>query len=82
MKNEIKTSEPVQPGNFTGVMPEFGRTADLQRHSGIRRGTAYNLLLDGKCERVIAEVESAAKEGRIRTTPAQYSEQIWKEFAP
>ena len=36
----------------------------------------------GKCERVIAEVESAAKERRIKTTPAQYAEQIWKEFAP
>ena len=36
----------------------------------------------GKCERVIAEVESAAKEIRIKTTPAQYAEQIWKEFAP
>jgi hypothetical protein len=36
----------------------------------------------GKCERVIAEVESAAREGRIKTTPARYAEQIWKEFAP
>jgi hypothetical protein len=35
----------------------------------------------GKCERVIAEVESAAREGRIKTTPARYAEQIWKEFA-
>ena len=34
----------------------------------------------GKCERVIAEVESAARESRIKTTPAQYAEQIWKEF--
>ena len=36
----------------------------------------------GKSERVIAEVESALKESRIKTTPAQYAEQIWKEFAP
>lgn len=34
-----------------------------------------------KAERVIAEVESASREGRINTTPAQYGEQIWKEFA-
>lgn len=34
----------------------------------------------GKCERVIAEVENAAKEKRIHTTPAQYAEEIWKEF--
>jgi hypothetical protein len=36
----------------------------------------------GKSERVTAEVESALKESRINTTPAQYAEQIWKEFAP
>lgn len=36
----------------------------------------------GKCERVIAEVESAVRESRIQTTHAQYAEQIWKEFAP
>ena len=35
-----------------------------------------------KCERVIAEVESAAREERIRKSPARYAEQIWKEFAP
>jgi hypothetical protein len=33
-----------------------------------------------KCERVIAEVESAAKENRIKTTAARYAEQTWKEF--
>lgn len=36
----------------------------------------------GKSERVIAEVESAAKEHRIKTTAARYAEKIWKEFAP
>jgi hypothetical protein len=38
--------------------------------------------MPGKCERVIAEVESAMKEDTIKTTPGQYAEQIWKEFAP
>jgi uncharacterized protein YdaU (DUF1376 family) len=33
-----------------------------------------------KSERVVAEVENAIKEQRISTTPAQYAEQIWKEF--
>ncbi len=36
----------------------------------------------GKSKRVIAEVESALKESRVKTTPAQYAEQMWKEFAP
>ena len=33
-----------------------------------------------KSERVIAELLSAIKERRIKTTPAQYAEEIWKEF--
>lgn len=33
-----------------------------------------------KSERVISELESAIKESRIKTTPAQYAEQTWKEF--
>ena len=33
-----------------------------------------------KSERVIAEVESAIKESRIKTTPARFAEQTWKEF--
>ncbi len=37
--------------------------------------------LTGKCERVIADVESSVKENRIKTTPARYAEQTWKEFA-
>lgn len=35
---------------------------------------------ENKAMRVVAEVENAAKEGRIDSTPAQYAEQIWKEF--
>lgn len=34
----------------------------------------------GKCARVIAEVESAQREKRIKQTVAQYAESIWKEF--
>ena len=34
-----------------------------------------------KAERVVAEVEQASRETRINTTPAQYAEQVWKEFA-
>ena len=34
----------------------------------------------GKAGRVISELLNASKEGRIITTPAQYAEQMWKEF--
>lgn len=47
-KPKETTAEPVQTGKFTGLSPEFGRTADVTRHFGIKRGTAYNLLRDGK----------------------------------
>ena len=33
-----------------------------------------------RSERVISEIENAVKELRIKTTPARYAEQIWKEF--
>jgi hypothetical protein len=33
-----------------------------------------------KCDRVIAEVESGVKEGRIQTTPARFAEDTWKRF--
>ena len=51
-----KTTAPVQPGNTTGVMPEFGRTADVQRLFGLKRGTAYNLLADGKVRGCVLRV--------------------------
>ena len=35
--------EPVQPGDFQNVVPEFGRTRDVERHFGLKRGTLYNL---------------------------------------
>ncbi len=34
-----------------------------------------------KTQRVFAEVKSAITENRIETTPAQFAEQCWKEFA-
>lgn len=55
-RTKITTTEPVQPGNFTSTTPEFGRTADLQKTFGLRRGTAYNLLLDGKIKGVLLRV--------------------------
>ena len=42
------TTGPVQPGNFTGSVPEFGRTDDVAVHFGIKRGSLYGLLALGK----------------------------------
>jgi hypothetical protein len=52
----MTTIEKVEPGNFAGVVPEFGRTADVQRLFGLKRGTLYNLLQDGKVRGVILRV--------------------------
>lgn len=50
------TTAPVQAGDFNHVLPEFGRVADITRHFGIKRGTAYNLLTDGKIKGVLLRV--------------------------
>lgn len=57
LKHSSQTAtEPVQPGNFNNVLPEFGRVADVTRQFGIKRGTAYNLLSDGKIKGVLLRV--------------------------
>jgi hypothetical protein len=54
MTTKTLTTEPVQSGNFTGTIPEFGRVADVARHFGIKRGTLYNR--DGKIRGVLLRV--------------------------
>ena len=53
------TTQPIQVGNFDGLLPEFGRTEDVQRHFGIKKGTLYNLhkqrKVRGKFLRVTGE---------------------------
>jgi hypothetical protein len=51
------TTDPVQPGECTGVQPEFGRCADVQRIYGLRRGSLYNLHRRGKIKGVLLRVE-------------------------
>ena len=52
-----KTTAPVERGDFTAWVPEFGRTVDLQKCFGIRRGTAYALLKLGKIRGVLLRVQ-------------------------
>ena len=86
-KGEQALVKPVQKGSGVKLDP-------LQKELATRMEATLNgqwvndagkwmLRIVGatrKAERVIAEVESAAKEKRIKTTPAQYAESIWKEF--
>lgn len=50
------TLEPVQGGDFDSRTQEFGRCQDLQRLFGLKRGSAYNLLNDGKIKGVLLRV--------------------------
>ena len=38
------TSIPIHAGDFSDVTPEFGRTQDVERVFGIKKGTLYNLF--------------------------------------
>lgn len=50
------TTQPIQSGNTAGVLPEFGRTADVQRLFGLKRGTLYGLHRQGKIKGVLLRV--------------------------
>jgi hypothetical protein len=46
------TTAPVALGSNTDVLPEFGRWQDVQYHFGIKRGTLYALLAEGKIKSI------------------------------
>jgi hypothetical protein len=50
------TTEPItlaNTSNATNTLPEFGRWQDVQRLFGIKRGTLYNLINEGKVKSVL-----------------------------
>jgi hypothetical protein len=51
-----KTTAPVRAGDCSGAAPEFGRIPDVTRLFGLRRGTIYNLLQDGKIKGALLRV--------------------------
>lgn len=48
--NRVFTAQPVQTGNPADYRQEWGRTPDVERVFGIKRGTLYNLYADGKID--------------------------------
>lgn len=92
----VQRTGGVKPGAMTpeGIRAAKGPFTEAQRHiaESFERNLSGQWLNDAgkwilrirgataKCERVAAEVEGAIREKRIKTTPAQYAEQIWKEF--
>jgi hypothetical protein len=53
---ETLTTKPVQAGSTDGAIPEFGRTNDVQRLYGIKRGTLYTLSRQGKVRSCLLRV--------------------------
>jgi len=49
------TTEPISVAstNNASTLPEFGRWRDVERHFGIKRGTLYNLMAEGKVKSVL-----------------------------
>jgi len=64
------TIEPVQAGNCGTVLPEFGRTEDVQRLFGIKRGTLYNLHQQKKVRSVLERVMGAKSGVRLWYLPS------------
>ena len=63
--DEPLTTAPVEAGDFTEVMPEFGRTPDVEKHFGIKRGTLYNLLDQGKIKGAVLPQTGCLKGVRL-----------------
>jgi len=47
------TLTPATAGNTSGALPEFGRWRDVERLFGIKRGTLYNLMAEGKVKSLV-----------------------------
>lgn len=50
------STQPVAVANFSDDAKEFGRSADVQRLFGLKRGTLYNLWREGKIRGVLLRV--------------------------
>ncbi|HWX22701.1 MAG TPA: hypothetical protein VN578_22585 [Candidatus Binatia bacterium] len=50
------TTEPVRPGDTTGMTPEFGRIRDVEKTTGLKRGSVYNLLALGHIKGCVLRV--------------------------
>jgi predicted site-specific integrase-resolvase len=46
------TTEPVEAGNTSQTLPEFGRVNDVQKIFGVKRGILYRWINEGKIKSV------------------------------
>jgi hypothetical protein len=82
---ECLTSEPVRPGVFDGVMPEFGRTRDVELMFGLRRGTLYNLLGEKRVRAILLRVKgtkSGVRLWNMQSIRSLLNSQLHEQSAP
>ena len=63
--DEPLTTAPVEAGDFTEAMPEFGRTPDVERYFGIKKGKLYSLHDQGKIKGVALRQTGCLKGVRL-----------------
>jgi hypothetical protein len=63
------TDSPVTAGNCKDILPEFGRTEDVTRLFGIRRGSLYNLWKKRKVRSVLWRIEGSTSGVRLWFLP-------------
>jgi hypothetical protein len=56
LRDQTTTTAPVSAGDTTRLTPEFGRMRDVETLYGLKRGTTYNLLNDGKIRGCVLRV--------------------------
>lgn len=56
MKSNFLTGVPIKASDCASDNKEFGRWQDVDQIYSIKRGTAYNLLRDGKIKGVLLRV--------------------------
>lgn len=79
------TTEPISvasPNNVT-PLPEFGRWRDVERLFGIKRGTLYNLMAEGKVKSVFLRHKGNVHGCRLihLASVSEYLNQLLKEQA-
>jgi hypothetical protein len=63
------TSEPIKAGNCESILPEFGRTEDVARLFGIKRGSLYNLWKQREVRSVLWRIEGSKSGLRLWYLP-------------
>lgn len=78
------TTEDLKPADCSNQQPEFGRCRDCTQLFGLKRGTLYNLLADGRIRGVLLRVRGQKSGVRLfdLASVREYIEQCGRHSAP